>query len=82
MSNNSGNEKIAKIVIDRKACIGAATCIVVSPKAFDLDEDGVAIVKEGALQSGDGELFVAAQSCPTQAILLYDESGKQIFPKK
>lgn len=73
--------RIARVVIDRDACIGAATCVVVSPKAFDLDEESIAILKQDALKVGDGELFVAAQSCPTQAIILYDENGNRLFPK-
>lgn len=74
--------KIKKIVVDRDACIGAATCVVVAPQAFDLDDKDIAIVKDGALQSGDAALLAGAQSCPVQAILLFDEEGNQIFPVK
>lgn len=72
--------KITKIIVDRKACIGAATCVVVNPKAFDLDKDSIAVIKDGALQTGDELLLMAAQACPVAAIILYDEDGKQIFP--
>ncbi len=75
-------KKIHKIKVIREACISAATCVVVSPDAFDLDDEGIAIVKEGALKVNDDELLMAAQSCPTAAIILYDEDGNQIFPKK
>ena len=74
------SNKIAKIVVDRKLCIGAATCVVVNPKAFDLDAESIAIVKDGALQTGDELLLMAAQSCPVSAVFLYDEDGKQIYP--
>jgi len=74
------SDKISKVVVDRKACIGAATCVVVNPKAFDLDSESIAVVKNGALQTGDELLLMAAQSCPVSAILLYDEGGKQIYP--
>lgn len=74
--------KIAKIVIDRNACIGAATCLIESPEAFELDSEGIAILKENALSTDEGRIFIAAQSCPTQAIMLYDENGEQIFPKR
>ena len=73
-------DKIAKIKVDRKACIGAATCVVVNPQAFDLDNESVAVIKEGALQTGDELLLMAAQACPVSAILLYDADGKQIYP--
>ena len=79
-NKDSKKRKIHKIVIDREACIGAATCVVVAPKAFDLDQDSIAIVKDHALDVDDDTLLMAAQSCPTQAILLFDEGGNQIFP--
>lgn len=73
------NKKIHKIKVDRDACISAATCIVVSPDAFELDDEGIAVVKKDALSVGDDELIMAAQSCPTAAIILYDKDGSQIF---
>lgn len=73
---------IHKIVVDRKACISAATCVVTAPKAFALDDEEIAVVLEGAEELDDNQLLVAAQSCPTQAIILFDAQGKQIFPKK
>ena len=74
------DKKIDKIKVVRDACIGAATCIVVSPDAFELDEGGIAVVKKEALKVNDDELIMAAQSCPTAAIILYDKDGNQIFP--
>lgn len=79
MSDQS-KKKIYKIVVDRKACIGAGTCVVVSPDGFELDEYDIALVKPGAEKISDDQLLMAAQSCPTAAIILYDEDGNQIFP--
>lgn len=76
------DKKITKIVVDRNACIGASTCIVVNPEAFDLDDQNIAIVKDGALQTGDERLLLAAQACPVAAILLYNEAGEQVYPIK
>jgi ferredoxin len=73
-------KKVTKIVVDRKLCIGAGTCVVVSPDGFEMDEDNIAVVKPGAEKLSFNELLMAAQSCPTQAIFLYDEEGDQIFP--
>ncbi|HAZ29239.1 TPA: ferredoxin [candidate division WWE3 bacterium] len=75
-------KKIAKIVVDRKTCIGAATCIVVSPKGFDLDSENIAVVQPGALDLDQNELLMAAQSCPVLAITLLDEDGNQIYPAR
>ena len=71
--------KIAKIVVDRNLCIGAASCIAVAPGVFELDSENKAVVynDKGA---DDETILLAAQSCPTQAILLFDEEGNQIFP--
>jgi ferredoxin len=75
------SQKIKKVVVDRKACIGAATCVVVAPDAFELDNENIAVVKTEAMNVDDETLLMAAQSCPTQAIILFDEEGNQIFPK-
>ena len=71
--------KIAKIIVDRSLCIGAASCIAVAPGVFELDGENKAVVynDKGA---DDQTILLAAQSCPTQAILLFDEEGNQIFP--
>jgi ferredoxin len=83
MSNMTDTKKkIHKVVVDRKTCIGAATCIVVAPDGFELDKDNIALVKPNAEAIDDETLLMAAQSCPTGAIFLYDENNVQIFPKK
>lgn len=84
MENNQNPEKkkkIHKIYVDRKACIGVATCVVIAPEVFDLDDEGIAIVKEGAEKIDDNKILMAAQSCPVLAIHLFDEEGNKIFPK-
>lgn len=72
-------KKIGKIFIDRDLCIGAASCIAVAPDVFGLDKENKAIVKnpKGA---DDETILLAAQSCPTKAIVIYDEDGNQIYP--
>ncbi len=87
--------KIGKIMIDRNLCIGAASCIAVAPSTFELDPDNKAVLRRRAApptsdatkridledQAIDDEtLLLAAKSCPTQAIIVFDEEGKQIYP--
>ena len=77
--NNAKTPKIAKIVVDRDLCIGAASCVAIAPGVFALDEENKAYVvnPEGA----DNEtILLAAQSCPTRAIILLDKDGNQIWP--
>ncbi|MDO8462998.1 MAG: ferredoxin [bacterium] len=75
--------KIAKIVIDRDLCIGAASCVTIAPDVFDLDDENKAVFVlgyESHLADFD-TVLMAAQSCPTKAIFLYDEEGNQLYPE-
>ncbi|MBI2483461.1 ferredoxin [Candidatus Uhrbacteria bacterium] len=75
--------RIAKIVIDRDLCIGAASCVTIMPTVFQLDEENKAVLVAGSdAQWEDTEtVLMAAQSCPTKAIFLYDEAGNQLYPE-
>ncbi|MEK7181064.1 MAG: ferredoxin [Patescibacteria group bacterium] len=77
---NRADSKIGKIVVDRDLCIGAASCIAVSSTTFELDNENKAIVIGGDAVD-DATLIMAAESCPTKAIILFDKEGKQVFPK-
>lgn len=68
-----------KIEIKRDLCIGAATCSAIAPEVFELDDEMKAVVidEKGA---DDETILDAAKSCPTLAIYIYDDAGKQIFP--
>ena len=95
MSEIKKPRRIAKLVVNRDLCIGAASCIAIAPTAFELDAENKAVfirkkggpsseeTKHGDLADDnidDETLLLAAQSCPTQAIILYDEEGNQIYP--
>lgn len=69
-----------KVVVDRDLCIGAAPCVAIAGSVFQLDEEGKAIVID-AKGADDETIKLAAEACPTRAIILTDEeSGKQIYP--
>lgn len=72
--------KIGKIIVDRNLCIGAASCIAVAPGVFELDSENKAVVYN-AQGADDETILLAAKSCPTRAILIFDENGKQIYPE-
>jgi ferredoxin len=73
--------KIKEIKVDKNKCVGAATCIIAAPKAFELNDRSIAVVKEDALKLSSEELLKAAQACPVKAITLVDEEGNQLYPK-
>lgn len=69
-----------KVEVIRDKCIGAASCVAIAPKVFALDGEQKAII------IGDDELddikLLAAQSCPTMAIIVTNmETGEQVWPK-
>jgi ferredoxin len=86
---------IAKLKVDRDLCIGAASCVAVYSDVFSLDGENKAVmpkktgptsdltaISEMNVEKIDDEtLLMAAQSCPTKAIFLYDETGKQVYPE-
>ena len=71
---------ICRIVVDRQACIGARSCVVVAPGVFQMDDENLAYVTDPDAETDD-IILMAAQSCPTLAIHLYDKDGKKIFPE-
>ena len=73
------NSRIVKSVfVNPSRCIGAATCLAMAPKAFDLTKDGVAEVLPGFLECSDDELIRAAKGCPSKAIVLLGQDNKEI----
>lgn len=68
-----------KVKVIRDKCISAATCVAIAPDTFELDDEGKAIVKK---VDGEDEQIIldAAKSCPTQAIEVFDDDGKQLVP--
>lgn len=79
-SQQSTNGSKFRVEVKRDLCIGAASCVAVAPNTFSLDEENIAIVKNPIVDSQE-TILMAAQSCPTKAIYVYDETGKQIWPE-
>ena len=69
-----------KVSVINEKCISAGSCVAIAPGVFKLDEAGIAkiISQEG---NDDETKLLAAQSCPTAAIVVIDtETGKQVWP--
>lgn len=70
-----------KVEVIRDKCISAASCVAIAPGVFELDEENLAIVisQDG---NDDQTKLLAAQSCPTAAIIVTDtETGQQVWPQ-
>jgi len=70
-----------EVRVIRDKCIGAASCVAIANKTFDLDEENIAIILD---QHGDDDetRLLAAQSCPTAAIEVIDtETGEMVWPR-
>ena len=84
-----------KIKVDPDLCIGAASCVTIAPETFQLNEENKAYVLDHGTEptgrtyerivevneSEKENIMLGAQSCPTLAVFIYDESGKQLFPE-
>ncbi len=75
MASEDGKKKY-RIRVDRDLCIGAASCVALAMKTFALDSENKAIILEG---EGDVPEMIklAAESCPTKAIILVDEETEE-----
>lgn len=67
-----------EIRVLRSKCISAATCVVYAAATFDLDDEYLAIIKEGDWDKFE-KIVAAAKSCPTSAIEVY-QKGKKVYP--
>ncbi|OGL67017.1 hypothetical protein A2856_00825 [Candidatus Uhrbacteria bacterium RIFCSPHIGHO2_01_FULL_63_20] len=84
-----------KIKVDPDLCIGAASCVTIDAATFQLNAEnkaevydhgnapgGPAYEREIEVTEAEKEnILLAAQSCPTLAIFIFDEAGKQLFPE-
>lgn len=84
-----------RVQVDPDLCIGAASCVTIAPETFQLNTENKAevldhgeVVQEPTyerwLEVTDDEkenILLAAQSCPTLAIFIFDEAGMQLFPE-
>jgi ferredoxin len=68
-----------KVKIDRELCIGLGNCVAVAPEVFKLDKENKAIVIDNN-SINDKLLFEAAESCPVKAVIIEEDTGKQLYP--
>jgi ferredoxin len=83
------------IKVDPDLCIGAASCVTIDPATFVMnDENKAEVLDHGEAEGGPSYervvemtedekdmAILAAQSCPTLAVFIYDEAGEQLYPE-
>ena len=72
-------KKIAQVIVDRDACIGAASSVAVAGRTYYMDDENKAVVIE-PWTDDDETILLSAQACPVLAIKLIDEDGNQVYP--
>lgn len=84
-----------RVKVDEELCIGAASCVTIAPETFQLNDENKAFVYDHGTEPDGSKyerwlevtesemenILLGAQSCPTLAIYIFDESGKQLFPE-
>lgn len=84
-----------RIKVDPDLCIGAASCVTIDPATFQLNAENKAEVLDHSQVIGGptyertievteeekANVILAAQSCPTLAIFIFDENEVQIYPE-
>lgn len=70
-----------RVEVVKNNCIGCGTCTAMAPNTFVLDDQGKTVIKEGAADAPE-IILTAAQSCPSEAIIITDtQTGARIWPK-
>jgi ferredoxin len=68
-----------RVIVDRSLCIGSADCVAAAPTVFRLDARRRVVLLD-PMTVDERTLRRAAERCPTDAIILEDEHGEQIYP--
>ncbi len=75
-------EKKYSIEIDRDTCIGDQLCTNEAPNTFEMDGDGIAVVKDAA--GDEPEIILsAAKCCPVDCIHVTEcGTGAKVWPEE
>jgi ferredoxin len=65
-----------RIHADVRKCQGYGNCVALDEKHFDLDDDGLVVIKDEQVSAAEQETAAAAvRSCPAEAIWLAADAG-------
>ena len=68
------------VEVDKNVCIGAAPCVGVAPKTFELNDEAKAVILATCTEDDVETILNAARSCPVSAIIVKNEKGETVFP--
>jgi ferredoxin len=68
-----------RVRIDRTLCVGFGDCVTGAPEAFKLADDGVVVFVKPE-ESDRARFLAACESCPVDALTVWDSEGRQIVP--
>lgn len=58
-----------KVKVNRDACIGCGACAAICDTVFEIDDEGLSIVKNEDVSEEDKQAVIdSVESCPTGAI--------------
>jgi ferredoxin len=58
-----------QVTINRQACVGYASCMMIAPEVFDVDDDDlVVLLSDNPDEAMRDKVEHAARSCPKKAI--------------
>ena len=66
------------VKIDKQTCLSSGRCVTVAAEAFGFDGDELAEPLPGVASVPDERLLEIVKSCPSYAILLFDEQGREL----
>jgi ferredoxin len=57
-----------RVTADRAVCAGLQVCAGIAPEVFGLDDEGLVVVNEEAVEEHGDEVREAVLACPKQAL--------------
>ena len=63
-----------KVKVNRDACIGCGACAAICDSVFEIDDEGLSVVKKEEVEEEEQQAVVdSKESCPTGAIETSEE---------
>ncbi|HSY16150.1 MAG TPA: ferredoxin [Jatrophihabitantaceae bacterium] len=75
MTIDHTSAQTGQVTINREVCSGHARCVVLAPRLFDIDDDGLSTVQRQPADVAEyDDARRAASGCPERAITIVEAS--------